>query len=85
MTKHRKGYLYKRNDIYQLEYTVNGKRFKQSLKTSKLKEARIERDRIMKPLEMAGEVEALAGIQQRIAAKEDELIKLGPRRAARTR
>ena len=73
MTKHRKGYLYKRNGIYQLEYFVNGKRFKQSLKVGTKAEAEKKRDKIMKPLEVADEAEALSSVKSRLDARKSLL------------
>jgi hypothetical protein len=59
MSKHRTGYLFKREGRYYLEYMVNGKRIKRSLGTTKLREAELLRDRMMKPLEVAREEDAL--------------------------
>lgn len=73
MPKHRSGYLYKRGGVYQLEYSINGKRFKQSLKVSKKSEAEKLRDKIMKPLTVADESEALSSIKTRMDTKEAEL------------
>lgn len=64
--KHRKGHLFKRGNIYWLEYKVNGRRFRQSLGTSDVKEARVERARIMAPFTLATEEEVLQTVKQRI-------------------
>jgi integrase len=64
--KHRKGHLFQRGSIYWLEYKVNGKRFRQSLDTSDIKEARSQRARIMAPFALATEEEVLQTVKQRI-------------------
>jgi hypothetical protein len=51
-----------------LESTVNGKRIKHSLKTSSLRKAKGLRDKIMKPLEVAAEEEALRAVVQKLEA-----------------
>ena len=64
-TKHRTGYLFKRGGTYYLEYMVEGKRIKQSLRTHVLRKAKSERDRIMKPLEVAQKGDALRAVVQK--------------------
>ena len=64
--KHRKGHIFKRGNVYWLEYKVNGKRFRQSLDTSDVKEARTKRARIMAPFTVATEEEVLQAVKQRI-------------------
>ncbi len=62
--KHRKGHIFKRGNVYWLEYKVNGKRFRQSLDTSDIKEARTKRARIMAPFTVATEEEVLQAVKQ---------------------
>lgn len=64
--KHRKGHIYRRGNVFWLAYKVNGKRFRQSLGTSDIKEARAERARIMAPFSLATEEEVLQTVKQRI-------------------
>ncbi|MFC1497116.1 tyrosine-type recombinase/integrase [Verrucomicrobiota bacterium] len=73
MSRHRRGYLYKRGKYYQLEYFINRERFKQSLKVTTKSEAEKERDKIMKPLEVADEKEAIAAIETRLKSKDNDL------------
>jgi integrase len=68
MSKHRTGYLFKRDGKYYLEYMVNGKRIKRSLKTGNQRKANRLRDKIMKPLEVAAEEEALRAVVQKLEA-----------------
>ena len=57
MARQTRGMLYKKGKAgtYYLEYYVNGKRFKQSLRVTTLEEAEKERDRILLPV-LAGDV-----------------------------
>lgn len=64
--KRRKGHIFQRGNVYWLEYKVNGKRFRQSLDTSDIKEARIQCARIMAPFALASEEEVLQTVKQRI-------------------
>ena len=64
--KHRKGHIFRRGNVYWLEYKVNGKRFRQSLDTSDIKDARAQRARIMAPFALATEEEVLQTVKQRI-------------------
>lgn len=64
--KHRKGHLFQRGNIYWLEYKINGKRFRQSLDTTDIKDARAQRARIMAPFTLATEEEVLQTVKQRI-------------------
>ena len=72
-TKHRTGYLFKRGGVYYLEYMVEGKRIKQSLRTAVLRKAKSERDRIMKPLEVAQKGDALRAVVQKLEANTEQL------------
>jgi integrase len=58
MARRTTGRLFKRGNskYYWLEYYVNGERFQQSLKVTTEKEAKRERDRILKPYETADKV-----------------------------
>ena len=80
LRKHRTGYLYKRGPdgkqlkksewhkpgTWYLQYMVNGKLFRQSLKTSNKEKAKTERERIMARFKVADEVEALETVKQRL-------------------
>ncbi len=56
--KHRSGYLFKRGKVFWLEYQVEGKRIRVSLKTADPEVAEAERKRIMRPLMAADLVTA---------------------------
>ena len=64
--KKRTGHLFKRNGIFWLRYSVDGKRFAQTLKTTDKREARAEAARIMAPLATADTVETIQAMQTRL-------------------
>ena len=72
MTKHRTGYLFKRGNVYYLEYKIHGKRVKRALRDEQgnpiatLKKARIRRSEIMAPIMVADEEGVLRAITQRL-------------------
>ena len=87
--KDRTGYLYKRNKdgkqlpagdkrfgIYYLQYDIAGKRYRKCLDTSDLEEAEQERKKIMTPLQVADQKEAIGVMKQRIEAAEGKLQEL---------
>ena len=87
--KDRTGYLYKRNKdgkqlpagdkrfgIYYLQYDIAGKRYRKCLDTSDLEEAEQERKKIMTPLQVADQKEAIGVMKQRIEAAEGNLQEL---------
>lgn len=84
--KHRLGYLYKRGadgqqysagskkkGVYYLQYDLNGKRFRASLKTSDREEAEAKRLKIMAPLTVADELEALDAVKQKLESTRTRL------------
>jgi integrase len=84
--KERTGYLYKRGKdgkqieagsrkcgIYYLQYTVNGKRYRECLDTSSAEVAEQLRKQKMAPLQVADEKEALGAMKQRLEAVDDRL------------
>jgi integrase len=66
MKKAGTGHLYRRGQTYWLEYVVDGKRFRQTLGTSKKAEARSKADEILAPYRAEGEADRLAIIASRI-------------------
>lgn len=87
--KDRTGYLYKRDKdgkqlpagdkrcgIYYLQYDIAGKRYRKCLDTSDLDQAEQERKKIMAPLQVADQKEAIGVMKQRIEAAEGKLQEL---------
>lgn len=87
--KDRKGYLYKRGKdgehlpagdkrwgIYYLQYDIAGKRYRKCLDTSDMDQAEQERKKIMTPLQVADQKEAIGVMKQRLEATEDKLQEL---------
>lgn len=64
--KPRTGHIFKRGEIYWLQYRVDGKKFQQSLGTGSAREAKTEADHIMAPFKAGGEAELLAAVAARI-------------------
>ena len=75
--KDRTGYLYKRGKdgnhipagdkrwgIYYLQYDIAGKRYRKCLDTSDLEQAEQERKKIMTPLQVADQKEAIGVMKQ---------------------
>jgi len=84
--KDRTGYLYKRGKdgnhipagdkrwgIYYLQYDIAGKRYRKCLDTSDLEQAEQERKKIMTPLQVADQKEAIGVMKQRLEAADDTL------------
>jgi integrase len=65
--KKRTGYLFKRGGVYWLRYTVDGKRFAHSLKTTNKREAEAAAEKEMAPMRAADTVETLKAVQTRLA------------------
>lgn len=76
--KKRSGYMFKRNGTYYLEYTVNGVRFRQSLKTKIKRDAEVEADRILAPFKAQDEAETVAAIAARLETANETAALLGP-------
>lgn len=66
MKKPGTGHLFQRGETYWIEYTVDGIRFRQTLRTKNADEARREADRILEPHRAGTEADRLAVIAQRI-------------------
>lgn len=64
--KPRTGHIFKRGEIYWLQYRVDGKKFQQSLGTGSAREAKTEAARIMEPFRAGGEAERMAAVAARI-------------------
>ena len=87
--KERKGYLYKRGKngehlktnsrkwgIYYLQYDIAGKRYRRCLDTSDADAAEQERKKIMAPLQVADQKEAIGVMKQRLEAADETLQEL---------
>ena len=66
--KPRKGYVYKRGNVYWLQYIVDGTRFQESLETSSAREAKSKAAEKMQPYAANAEAERLAAIGARLKA-----------------
>lgn len=77
-TKSVTGYIHKRGKVFHLQYTVRGKRFKQSLGTANRAEAERKAEQIIAPHRAADEAESMAAIAARLERTETAAADLGP-------
>lgn len=71
MKKPGSGHLFKRGKTYWLEFTVDGKRFRQSLGTRDGEKAKVEANKILEPHRAGADVDRLAAIARRIQTAKD--------------
>ena len=81
MTKHRTGYLFKRNGTFYVQWRINGKLFSKALRdeqgnpiTTK-REAEEARQKVMAPFALGDEATALEAIAGKLAGRKAELAK----------
>ena len=67
----RTGHLFKRGDVYWIEYKIDGKRFQQSLETSSAREAKAKAAEKMAPYAARTEAERLAVVAARLKTAKD--------------
>lgn len=68
--KHRTGYLYKRGNVFWLQYSIEGRVVKQSLGTADRKEAEQKQKTIMRPFMAADLVSAHAIVESQLRSAE---------------
>ena len=68
--KTRTGRIFQRGEVYWLRYTIDGKRFNESLDTKSERDAKVKAAAIMAPLRVADKAQALKVIQTRVADAE---------------
>lgn len=79
--KHRTGYLFKRGDTWYVRWSLDGKAYAKSLRDDNgqpittRREAEVARDKLMKPMALASEAEALKAIAERSNTLESKLEK----------
>lgn len=79
MTKrHRRGYLYRRGNVFWLQYMIDGKLIRESLGTDNRTEAERLRTERMRPVMAAGKVEALGAIVAKLETAKTEASALVP-------
>lgn len=66
--KPRKGYVFKRGNVYWLQYIVDGTRFQESLETTSARQAKSKAAEKMQPYAANAEAERLAAIGARLKA-----------------
>ena len=70
--KHRTGYIYKRGNIFWLQYRIEGRVVKQSLDTTNRKEAEQKRKKIMRPFMAADIASAHAIVESQLRSAENK-------------
>jgi integrase len=81
MSKHRTGYLFKRNGTFYVQWRINGKLFSKSLRDEQGNAITIKRDaeearqKIMAPFTVGDETAALESIVGKLAGRKAELTK----------
>jgi len=78
--KTRKGYLVKRGRTYYAEWTISGKKYRQSTRQTDKDEACKELSRIMKPFLVVDDVRTLETVKARIEGAKAELVILDEER-----
>ena len=71
MKKPGAGHIFKRGEIYWLEYTVEGKRYRQTLGTKNAAEAKRKANTILEPHRAGTEADRLAVVYRRMKQAKD--------------
>ncbi len=75
--KQSRGHLYKRGDVYWIQYDLDGNRYRQSLETTSAREAASKASEKMAPYAAKAEAERLAIISARMKSAKDRAASAG--------